>query len=198
MEANFKLDEASYFLEKLKKLVQSPAGIRNLQEIDKEFMYNLSAFISAWRSFFDVLLYDYAEKFFEISREEKLDRDMFKLVAIASRNQKAKEFINWYNQQMQEEKKDPLWKKRPYNVHRGRLGISREHRPLPLPIVESTSVTISPPKKTKYGTDIDSMDNREMRFTYFFNDTKDKPVVSMCEQVFNRMKKILGEALMKF
>lgn len=37
MEANFKLEEVSYFLEGLKGLVKEAATHENIQEIDKKF-----------------------------------------------------------------------------------------------------------------------------------------------------------------
>lgn len=86
MEAKNKLSETRYFLNRIKRLKNKP----------DEFMHNLSAFLSAWRSVLDVLLYDYAEKYFGWSREDKLTQRDFEVAAKISKITDAQTFIQWY------------------------------------------------------------------------------------------------------
>jgi len=53
VHARDKLAEAEYFLRQLE----------NSQDDKKGFDFNLSAFVVAWRSVIDIMLYDFAEKF---------------------------------------------------------------------------------------------------------------------------------------
>jgi hypothetical protein len=58
-----KFAEAKYFLDVLPQMANNPDG----------FYYNLSAFLTAWRSTLDVMLYDLAEHFsLGFSREDEM------------------------------------------------------------------------------------------------------------------------------
>ena len=112
MKAEDKLAEAKYFLEKLKSSINSELG------------YNLSAFIQAWRSVFDVLLYDYAEQYFGYSEERKFKttKNSFREIAIVldiQGNDKPKKFIEWYQKKEAELSKERFWTLRIFFVHRG-------------------------------------------------------------------------------
>ncbi len=213
MEANFKLEEASYFLGRLKELVNTPAMPSNMQEIDNKFMYTSSAFLTAWRSVLDILLYDYVERYFGISREEKLDTDAFKIAAIACKKQEAIEFITWYRKQLGILTQNPLWKKRNVIVHRTRPSISREYRLYlteTIALADSTKVVVPSTALTGSLTSAvspEKMENRPnvvptgdpiMKFTYFFVDIKDKEVPVICEEALEQMKKIVEEASNSF
>lgn len=113
---NAKLREAEYFLKKLRELLLEEPRIT-------EFSYNLSAFITAWRSVFDVLLYDYAERYFNIDRDDKiqfLSRD-FKVSAQAIKDIKPEplKFINWYNKKEGILSEQHIWFVRKIFVHKG-------------------------------------------------------------------------------
>lgn len=102
MDAEKKIQEAEYFLNQL----------RNIPQDSDEFMYNLSAFLNAWRSVLDVMLYDYAEKFaLGLTRDEKITERDFEVVAKALQHTQASQFINWWRQQRNRLMQNPLWKK---------------------------------------------------------------------------------------
>jgi hypothetical protein len=197
METIYKLEEADYFLERLKSLTKNPTKYGDMDYIDKEFMHNLSAFISAWRSVIDYLLYDYAEKFLGINREKRLDSSVFERVATECKNQKALEFVEWYKEKFGILEKDPLWKKRPYSIHRGHPKMSRQYRPLDKISGSITSSSIGPTKEIWVKPAGYTPPNQEMTIAYFFNDSEDKEVTTICEEALGRIKQVVAEALKK-
>ncbi|MCX6648954.1 MAG: hypothetical protein NTV61_06145 [Candidatus Bathyarchaeota archaeon] len=120
MHFNEKLNEAKYYFRLLESAPQDSVH-------EKEFMYILSAFLCSWRSVLDVCLYDYAEKYnLGFTRDDSdLNPTIFKIVARATRNTSALEFIDWLNQQMGVFSINSLMKKRNIIVHRGYPDISR-------------------------------------------------------------------------
>jgi hypothetical protein len=110
MDTRNKLNEAKYFLDALNRTQNTP----------EKFQYNLSAFLNAWRSVLDVMLYDFAE-FYSLgfTREEKLtDRD-FWVAARAKNLNNALRFNEWWRQKQGTLMNNPLWKKRTITAHRG-------------------------------------------------------------------------------
>jgi hypothetical protein len=113
MDTGKKLREAQYFLE---ALLQTNFNKRD------EFHYNLSAFLSAWRSILDVMLYDFAEIFkIGLIRENKMFHESFEKAASATRNTRASEFIKWWRKKKEVSSlsNNILWRMRPEIVHRG-------------------------------------------------------------------------------
>lgn len=128
MQAEYKLEEARYFLRRLNDLrrlsdvTQTSNEPEANQETFDEIMYTLSAFVSAWRSVFDVLLYDYAEKYFEFNREQKVTPGIFSRAIKVYDFPEAKEFIEWYNETEEDNLRgNPLWKLGVFFIHRGFL-----------------------------------------------------------------------------
>ena len=107
-----KLKEAEYFLD-------------NLLEIDSEkspelFQFNLSAFLSAWRSVLDIMLYDFALHFFpSLSRDDKIMLEGFKIASKAQPHEEALRFIYWWEKKFNSLKNNPLWRRRIMAAHRG-------------------------------------------------------------------------------
>ena len=111
-----KLAEAKFFLDRL----QGAAT-----DFDP-FYYNLSAFLSAWRSTLDIMLYDFVEIFpLGFTREDAITKRDFKVAARAAQNSEAERFITWWDNQQSVLGSTPLWKKRNLNVHRGPVGLAR-------------------------------------------------------------------------
>ena len=106
IDTNQKLKEANYFLSKVLSPEEDP------MENPEVFQYNLSAFLSAWRSVFDIMLYDYALKFFpSLTRDDYIKLDSFRLAAKAQNHEEASSFIKWYDKKFRFLKNNPLWKK---------------------------------------------------------------------------------------
>jgi len=191
METNYKLAEAQYFLSRLKGLKDNP----------DEFMYNLSAFLSAWRSVLDVLLYDYAEKYFGWGRDEKFDVRDFEVAAKTSGKKDAQDFIQWYKKQIKLLSQNPLWKKRVVIVHRGRPKVARTyflyfsetiavHESVTIEVLEHGSPSAIPPEKASFQSTAD----QDRPVEVYFEDCKDEEVEKICTQAYEQMKKIVEEA----
>lgn len=108
MEATDKLQEASYLLKKIKKMEDEAKVTASEDRFKKRRLAlraNLSAFILAWQSIPEILLYDFAEALsLGISRNERTDRDYFVRLSkgLASRNGSFSEAVQsyeWLDQQ---------------------------------------------------------------------------------------------------
>lgn len=110
MDTRNKLEEARYFLDAL---------IRK-ERIPKEFIYNLSAFLGAWTSVPDVMLYDFAEHYrIGLTREDRMMHSDFRIVAKAQKNADALQFFNWWRRKLGILSSNKLWNMRNIIVHRG-------------------------------------------------------------------------------
>jgi len=189
MQARHKLEEARYFLDKLKTLNKG----------SKEFMFNLSAFLTAWRSVIDVMLYDYMEKYFGFAREERFGGRDFEIAARASRNQDAIKFGDWWRAQIEVLKKNPLWRKRTISVHRGRPPV-KIHLLLPESIALTTVIvpSLAPGEaltveKSIQRTRVISQTLKGSREIYF-DDFPTKDIIDVCEEGFQQIKEMVEEA----
>lgn len=195
LEAKYKLAEAHYFLH----------GVKSLKSKPDEFMYNLSAFLSAWRSVLDVLLYDYAKKYFGWRRDARFDVRDFEIAVRVSGNGSALSFIEWYRKTIHSLSGNPLWKKRTVIVHRGRPEVTRTYY---LYFVETVAVRGSlsietsrqdipgaiPPEEAIFVEEDEKRDDSEKSVEVFFEDCKNKEIDDICEEAFEQMEKIVNEA----
>jgi len=112
METRKKLEEARFFLEKFQKSLSKAT--------EKESIYYLSAFLSAWRSVLDVMLYDFAEYYsLGLTREDRIEHRDFSTLAKGQRKDQAKRFLKWWEQKIRRLSKNKLWKMRVMIIHRG-------------------------------------------------------------------------------
>jgi len=198
MEAKLKLEEAEYFLAKLKSLDNTVAKCEHIETITNEFAYNLSAFISAWRSVWDVLHHDFAEKYFDVSRDVGLRWDKFK--GIFTKKQDTKSIIEWCEKKYNILKENPLWEIRHHNIHRGIIGIDREQRPYPINnMYGSITVEDAPRKKYKSEPSASSRESQNLRFVFRFGhryikQVEGKIITPICEDAIKLMKDIVNEA----
>jgi len=192
MEARNKLQEADYFLGMLRRTPQDRDA----------FMYNLSAFLNAWRSVLDVMLYDYAEKYcLGLTREDRVSDHEFEIAAKALNNAEALRFIKWWRQQRGRLIQNPLWKKRTVVVHRGypptihvyRLYISES-------IALSSTFTVSgAPTESAIPTayaapTIAAPPSTRREVETRFSDLPDRSIIDICEQAFNDTRAIIEAA----
>ena len=122
-------DNRIHALEKLKEVAYF------LNQIDTgnsdAYSYHVSAFLSAWRSVFDILLYDAAEAFdLGFIRTEKRNDHQFLEEAKRLENSVAQAFHVWWKRKLTALSEDPLYKKRSFNVHQGAL-CARAHAHVP-------------------------------------------------------------------
>jgi hypothetical protein len=116
--AETKLQEAEYFL----TMMRSHTGGT------QEFMFNLSACLTAARSVMDVLLYDYGCQYGLFTLNDKIHADDFQRLATSQNHHDAVNFYSWWTQKVTILANDPiagfLSKKRHILVHRGRPGMA--------------------------------------------------------------------------
>jgi len=167
MDTRGKLEEASYFL----------FALRRTEKTLKQFVYNLSAFLSAWRSVLDVMLYDFAEHYrIGLTREDRMTDEIFWYVAKAQNNAQALGFIKWWRQKVNILSKNPLWNMRRVIVHRG--------------YPEITYRIYIPASISSGGTG----------FVLGVGEVSAKPsdILDMCEKAFAEMESIVSEAENEF
>jgi hypothetical protein len=182
MQSDEKLKEAQYFLGKL------------TADLDfEELAFNLSAFVSAWRSVYDVLLYDYAERYFDVDREDRIHvtRESFKIVARATKNRGAERFIEWYNHYQTVLQKNDLWSLRNFLLHKGNLV-----REIYVPVDMGTS-SIAANVPPNSGVVI-LRDGKLWLGAKTFGDFFVGQMLEKCNNGFALMKQIVEEAKEKF
>ena len=210
MQAKRKLGEARHFLDELERTSENP----------EEFNYNLSAFLSAWRSVLDIMLYDFAEKYsLGLTREDRLIEYGFEIVAKALNRTDALKFLKWWRQQVQEVGKNPLCYKRKVIVHRGYPPTVRDFtievstpgtswiirgEVSPMPLFESilagsgvsarSSVT---PLREPSHTELPSSATLRLPSTkteISFPDFPGRTALGVCREAFNHMERIVETA----
>lgn len=223
MQATEKLDEARYFLDKLRITPQN-------RDHEKEFMYLLSAFLNAVHSVLDIMLYDYAEGFsLGFTRDEKFtDRD-FEVASRAKNDNQALEFILWWKQQSGVMAQRPLWLKRNVIIHRGYPEIRRVHSIFiadtiavnsiltasvlstsrgPTPDTLTITATTGPhaiPTTTaaeNVGTttapNVPTTSSSSTRTEFYFKDLPDRNILDYCQETLNDMEEIVNSAINRF
>ena len=171
MDTGKKVREADYFLNVLQ---QTSFNNRD------EFHYNLSAFLSAYRSILDIMLYDFAEIYrIGLTRENKMFYHDFNSVAHATQNTRAYKFIRWWKQKRDSYSDDPLWRMRLEIVHRG-------YPEMRARVYACFSSIVSSER---------SISNK-IRISEF--QVTDSEVLEMCQKGLDSMKDIVRQAEKKF
>jgi hypothetical protein len=189
MDTKTKLEEAKFFLD----------ALTETQAEMEKFNYNLSAFLNAWRSVLDVMLYDFVERYpLGLTREDKVtDRDFW--VAANARNlEEALRFIEWWRRKQGVLKNNPLWENRIITTHRGYPEVAQYR-------VYATgsggnSTTIS--GNFAVSTEIPHQGAIPTAFTPTpdprFVDFPNQSIVGLCTRAVNEMEGIVQEAEREF
>ena len=218
IEANEKLREAKYFLEKMRQI--DSAGLETGMFRDKEFGYNLDGFLVAWLSVLDVLRYDFAEEFSLITRQDKMpDREYITHLAeaLAGKNPKdfsdAAAFYEWMNRQEDGllKRHAPLRKKRHIVVHRGTVKTGVKEQEWPVNVSSSSSASYlsdfldssvgkRSPSEIQAGSIPSPLGEAGAEYlvkegyTYFKDDPEKHSVVSICESAYEDMTQLVAKA----
>jgi hypothetical protein len=206
MQSEEKLAEAQYFLNTLRQTPQD-------NQHAKEYMYVLSAFLSAWRSVIDIILYDYSDKYqLCFSRDEEIRVRDFDVAARSANNTQAQAFIKWYNQQVSKLGQSPLSTKRKIMVHRGypptmrvfsvyvseSLAISSSFTINAPPVIPGPNAipTNTPTQPTPITRPVQTpvTTNAEVRFV----DRQDKSVIEYCQEALDVITAIVNDAIQQF
>jgi len=173
MVVDEKIEEAKYFLDKIKKATER-----------KDFIPNLSAYLSATRSIPDYLLQDYNVKYgLKISLDKRLNKDIFEEVARRRNNPNAIAFIKGYNNNFKKLTRDKIAK----------LLLTKRnirHR-TDLPLQKNVSVSI-----------IENVDEQSTisntRVKWLFDDYKEADVIEVCKQYLRLMNDFVKNVTTKF
>jgi len=181
--AEDKLDEAKYFLGKLKEISRTISAESDWKEgrdvyvIEPKYKYNFSACTQALRSVFDILLYDYAEKYkLIVGRQDYIDKNKFSTKAKACGSSESRKFIKWYNEKLEELMKEPLFFIRKVTAHKGGIWMDTQ--------LKNTYT------KTKEGIKIEK--------EIYIGAIPETVATSECEKVYVLMDEIVKEAREKF
>lgn len=213
MVAEQKIEESEYFLDKITQALTR-----------KDFIPNLSAFLSASRSIPDYLLEDYNIKLgLNIPITEELYPNIFSKEAINQDNQTAQKFIKEYKTQLKNIYNDPLGKllttKRNISIHRTGVPVQgRFKRGIHETINISANVSIE--VRDKYGNlkmrsePTKSEKKPELRMTetlpdktfsqnsdsveWYFDDYQNDNVVITCNKFLDLIKSIVTAIQTKF
>jgi hypothetical protein len=211
MESEEKLSESNYFLMKLKEIErQLDNDPGSIVDLIIDFKANLSAFIQSWRSVFDFLLYDYAEKYFEIDRGETyLDKRLFQFGLKIVSSPEAGNFLKWYKEKESILGKQHLWYLRNLYVHRG--GSATEVK-----IVERRDVTwqqtfgvavmpsnisagtVPPGMVYSGGNRLITVPVETTTKELYVGDFNYNEIIDMCEKCYELMHLIVKEASLQF
>lgn len=207
MRAADKLAEAKYFLSKIDGLSQQ-LTIFPYQTVllKNEFKYNFSAFMHAWRSTFDLLLYDYAEKYFNIDHEAaSIDKHIFTLRAETTQLTEAATFIKWYTKKEDVLGQEHLWYLRHIAIHQGgraaeaEIGEHMSGSPTQIFEVSVLPSTISADTVAPdiiYGSGnrpitLPKENKAKMLYTATYDNIE---ILDMCQKGYNLMTEIVTEA----
>jgi hypothetical protein len=210
MVVDQKIEEAEYFLDKIKNATKR-----------EDFIPNLSAFLSATRSIADYLLEDYNLKFgWDISLDDKLYPSTFKEMAGEKNKQNALNFIGYYNTEFGKLRQNKIGKilidKRDIKVHRTDLPLKAK---IWATLIETVHIhdSVSIEVRDKYGNlknRSNSINNNKsnsgniqsikqpltntMTVKWFFSDYKSKDVVDVCEIFLKLMKNFVNDLKVEF
>jgi hypothetical protein len=174
MVVDEKIEEARYFLDKIKKVTDR-----------KDFIPNLSAYMSATTSIPDYLLEDYNVKYgLKVSLDRPLNKDIFEQVARKRNNPNAIAFIKGYNNNFKKLKRDKIAKllltKRNIRVYRTEL-----------PLQKNVSASI-----------IDNVDKdstiSNCTVKWLFDDYKEADVIEVCKEFLRLMNDFVKNVTTKF
>lgn len=188
MDSRRRLTEATFFLDQLKQH-ESSAEV---------FEFYMTAFLSSWRSIMDIMLYDVAEHFLGVTRDQKFNDEELKVLAEEKGSKRAIEFIDWWSAKQKILFQHPLWEKRNISFHRGYPSMNVDF--IYLGGSGGTSGTISfslrqyAPDPTGPGPlrSVPQPDFSSKRFS--FTEIPDRDAIDVCQEALFQMKKIHEEA----
>ncbi|MGA3109913.1 MAG: hypothetical protein ABSD99_10795 [Candidatus Bathyarchaeia archaeon] len=195
--AKEKIEEASYFLRRLNRVRPGVIG------------YYLSAFLSAWRSVLDVLLFDFAQMYsLGFDSKDRVDDEGFEIAARAMKQKEALRFLAWWRRQLEHVSNSPLYRARNMIIHRGRSPLHLSFPltpPASLPpsnrlVIEKIPVRVRFLKGKRKGMILTGKGIRSIKLPpqpkwvkieLVFEDFPTRKVTDVCEEAFKKMKSIV-------
>ncbi len=202
MGAKAKIEEANYFLQELRRANQNV------------FHYYFSAFLSAWRSVLDVMLFDFAQMYsLGFDDNARINDEGFEIAARATKQREALRFITWWRQQRQRISKSPLYRARNNLVHRGVSPLTYSFPLVPdssLPPPNSLVVKTLPVlvRFRKHGIllsgnainglKIPDTARKGIKSEFVFEDFPTRNAVDVCKEAFDKMNGIVNIATRRY
>lgn len=175
MTAEDKIKSSEYILEKMKK-----------QGFDKNFGFELSSFLSSTGSVFYHLLYDFV-KVFSLSLKKKDRLNPKKFRDLAEGNEKALEFIEWYDKEFEKIKKDDGFN----------FFIKRRHLDTHQEMGQDTLVATITIENTAVSWTTTDMGGYEISGSGHHYELSEKPgedPIAWCEKYLERIKKMVNDS----
>jgi ribosomal protein L7Ae-like RNA K-turn-binding protein len=173
MVVNEKIEEANYFLDKIKKATDR-----------EDFIPNLSAFLCSSKSIPEYLLEDYNIKYgLRISLDKRLDKSMFEEVARKRKNSNAIALVKGYNHNFNKLKKDKIAK-----LLLSMRNIKAHRTDLPLQKNVSVSTIENVDKQS-------TISNTKVKWSF---DDYNADVVESCEKFLQLMKEFVNKVTTEF
>jgi hypothetical protein len=189
MDSRKRLGEAKFFLDQLK----------NHESDSEKFEYYMTAFLTSWRSVMDVMLYDVAEHFLGLSRDDQYNEEEIRAIAEKKGCKEVINFVSCWSGKQKILLKTPLWNKRNVSFHRGYPSMNIEF--IYLGNSGGTSGTISvnlraytPDLSGEYPIrgPVPQPDFASKRFS--FSDIPGRSAISVCEEAYDQIERFVDEA----
>lgn len=201
MDTRKKLREAAYHLDALRKN----------QANDEPFEFEMSAYLYAWRSILDVMLYDFSE-FYSLgfTRNDWLDFDRFLKAAKAKKCRDAEGFICWWFGKQKVLESNQLWTERNVYAHRGYSGMKGAQTKVFYLIgsggASGTILPFLPGSETIAGSSGGAIPTTSQAIhqvleppkRWEFINIPGEDAIAVCEKALDEMSKIVGEAEKEF
>lgn len=210
MDAREKLRETKYFLDQMERLDELGK--------EKEFNYNLEAFIFAWHSIIDnTILYDFAEKYsLGITRHDFMRDYHFRLVArvLDARGEgDALKFLNWLEGKLNDLKhrNSLLFEERTQIVHRERIKTRNRYKPTGktrtyyvnfasfVSMFGPSPITTDSPLHTLEQTlpkhrGVEAVTEPEVKVMTYFQERPDESAFDICKHAYEDMERLVLDA----
>lgn len=188
MDTGKRLREAKFFLGFL------VACSTEREDLD----FYLSAFLNAWRSVLDIMLYDFAEKFsLPFTRKEKIMASDFELVG----RQDISKFIKWWKTKWNLLSKNPLWAMRNVTCHRGyppRTTSTTIYLSGSGATSETVSFVMHPHFSNIHPSPREPVFHPPPSKEWYFEEIRDESGKKVCRLAYKKMAEIVKEAEEKF
>lgn len=205
MVSKRKLAEALYFL----------AGLKDEQN-PETLNFKLSAFLNACHGVMDIIIYDFAEmRGLGITRDDRLDRSSFQLVAKSHNVKQELTFSKWINEKLDElSQKKPLWNLRNIYMHRDYPELSQEVVSYSVSTYSSVDIgdpryvaaishsgtinVIGPPHLGGSVTQVKTKIVLKLKLREAGSREVEREAEEVCRELYEELVKIVGEAEKRF
>jgi hypothetical protein len=197
LTARGKIEEAGYFLSLF-------------EDVSLDVLkHYISAFLGASRSIFDHMLEDY-RIWFKLDDVKILSAKTFRQLAEERENEKALEFVKWYEERLSALRKNVnygfLFKKRDHNIHRNSSKETRVvtwHGPFTFQAGSEATIPVTMPRNLGSPTQVEGKVTKDgktdtfpvnVTVAVFFDEKPDISILDLCSALLNDAKLMVEDA----